>query len=69
MTNEIRMQAFGVISGDCETLKLTRGERIKSVQMEYTDEGVSELIFVSEGGWLDVGKATPFDEYRRFEFN
>ena len=41
MTNEIPLNAFGDVSGSCDTLNISEGDWVKTVSIAYSSSDVS----------------------------
>ena len=51
---EVSLTPFGVNSGSCNTLKVTEGDSIKSVEISYSSSGVNKLSFITQLGDFKV---------------
>ena len=44
---EVSLTPFGVNSGSCNSLQVSEGDSIKSIEISYSSSGVSKLSFIT----------------------
>ena len=70
ITDEVGLTAFGVVTNDCKSLKLSEGDTIKTVEIGYSSSRISQLSFISQAGEFKVtGTRGRSDLNKVFSFN